>query len=1120
MKKALFSFLVLLSIAIPATTMARATADGAGTFKHPASSDFSPKLTVQLKPLGNLKSVDQSGNLLASYQTVSLALTVTGRVTDDQQQGLPGVSVVLKGTTQGTATDGDGKYSLTLPDGDGTLVFSFIGYLTEEVAVNNQNTINLTMVTDIKTLNEVVVTAVGLERSRKSIGYSVQEVQGKELVTARETNLVSALSGRIAGVQVINSGGSPGASATVRIRGNSSLLGNNSPLFVVDGIPIDNSNDLTFVSNANSGVTQSNRAIDLNPDDIDKMTVLKGPSATALYGIRASNGAIIITTKKGHPSANSKTQISYSTSLMVDEVNRRLQPTQQKFAPGINGQYRAPGAAGSDVVWGPRIDTLRYSATANPYDRNGSIVGQSDPTAIANAPVLPYDNVGNFFQKGLTFNNHLSFSGGNDRSGFFLSVGRLSQTGIVPKTNFTRTTFRLSGETLFGDKLRISGSASYINSEAHRSIAGGAASGVIRGLLSNGPTFDITNGLSNPSDNPDAYKFANGAQRNGGGGSLGFDNPYWSLNQNPHTDNVNRLLGYAQADYDLTSWLKATLRAGTDLSNENRQEVFSRGSLGFTPGVINEYAISRRDINTDFILTASKDLTSDLNLTVLVGHNFYQSERRVQFSSGNGLTIPDFYNLLAGSSFTTSKGTSNRKLVAAYADVRLSYKNWLFLDLTGRNEFTSTLPPKNNSFFYPSVNAGLVFTEAFGLKSRLLSFGKLRAAFAKVGNDASPYSLTTTYGTSSVVSSIFAGGIAFPFNNQVSLSLSDNAGNPNLKPEQTTTYELGTELKFLSDRIGLDVVYYKSISRNQILPVSVPSSTGFNSTVDNAGEITNEGLELMLNATPVEKKNFRWEVGLNFQRNVNMVTQLAPGLTNIPLIQIGTLASTRLIAGAPYGALFGSRLLTNEQGNVLIDDRESINGVKNANYGYPIRDPNLTQVGNPNPLWVAGLRNAITYRAFSLAFLWDTKYKFDIFNGTRAQIVAVGMGQETEQRGQSQVFSGVKRTEGTPNDIAVTPDRTWYSSTLNINSLYIEDGTWWRLREVTLTYQIPVKLLKKRLIQAAEIGFSGRNLLLFTQYSGADPDANARGGASNGFGIDFHNTPGTRSYGFNLKVTL
>jgi hypothetical protein len=452
--------------------------------------------------------------------------------------------------------------------------------------------------------------------------------------------------------------------------------------------------------------------------------------------------------------------------------------------------------------------------------------------------------------------------------------------------------------------------------------------------------------------------------------------------------------------------------------------------------------------------------------------------------------------------------------------VRLAYKNWLFLDLTGRNEFTSTLPAGSNSFFYPSVNAGFVFTDAFRMDNPVLTFGKIRAAVAQVGNDAYPYALTTTFNTSFVTSGIFLGGISFPFNSQTGLTLSDNAGNPNLLPEQTSTYEVGTELQFFAGKIGLDLVYYKSRSRNQILPITLPSSSGFNSTVTNAGEITNEGAELMLNATPVESKDFRWNVALNFHKNVNRVTELAPGITNIPLIAIGSLAQSHLIAGAPYGSLYGSRLLTNAQGQVLIDDTEFINGNRNANYGYPVRDPRQGIIGNPNPLWMAGLQNTLAYKSLSLSFLFDVKYKFDMFNATRAQLTAVGMSEETGERGLPKVFEGIKQNEGTANDITVNPDRAWYGSTININTLFIEDGSWLRLRELNLAWQLPLGLLNQKVVQAAELVLTGRNLLLFTDYSGADPDANSRGGASNGFGIDFHNTPGTRSYGFSLRITL
>ena len=1071
-------------------------------------------------PAGSGFTVNPVAPVLAKEEMAPKRL-VRGTVTDENNAGLPGVSILIKNTQRGTTTDQNGKYSLTLQDKDATLVFSYVGYEPRELSVlGNQTQIDVVLKASANTLSEVIVTAVGLERSRKSIGYSIQEVKGSELVSARETNIVSALSGKVAGVQVINSGGSPGAAAIIRIRGNSSLFSNNSPLFVIDGVPVDNSNDLTFVSNANSGVTQSNRAIDFNPDDIEKMSVLKGPSATALYGIRASNGAIIISTKRGKVDEPGKLNITYSTALTVDEVNRRVQPTQQKFSQGVNGQYRSPGVGGSGDVWGARLDTLRYSTQPSLFDRKGTIVGQSNPTARADAPVLPYDNVGNFFQKGITYNNHLSVSGATEKSDFYLSAGRLSQTGIVPETDYIRTTFRLTGGVAVTPRLRVSASANYINSTARRTVSGGAPSGVIRGLLSTAPSFDITNGSADPSNDLAAYQLPNGTQRSSGGGVTGFDNPYWSINNNPHSDAVNRLIGFVQADYELTDWLRLTARAGTDFSAEDRRDVFSRGSLGFTPGTVNEIALGRRDINTDIILTATKSLTPDLQLTVLAGHNFFDFNRQQQISSGIGLTIPFFYNLLSASTFNTSKSTTRRRLVAAYADVRLAYKNWLFLDLTGRNEFTSTLPPNSNSFFYPSVNAAFVFSDALKLQNNVFSFGKVRASYALVGNDAPPYSLNTPFGTSFVTSSIFAGGIQFPFNNQAGLSLSNNAGNPLLRPEQTTTYEVGTELRFFNNRIGLDAVYYNSTSRDQIIPITIPASSGFTTSVTNAGVITNRGVEILLDATPIKSKNIRWDMALNFTHNVNMVQELAPGVSSITLLSIGPLASSRLVPGAPYGALYGTKLFTDDKGNVLIDDTRQLNGVANQNYGYPIRDPNQTLLGDPNPKFIAGLRNSLTYKALTLSFLMDVKYKFDLFNGTRAQLAQTGTALETEVRGQPRIFDGVKRTEGTPNDITVNPGRNWYNSTVGINSLYMEDGTWARLRELNLTYTLPIRFIKRFGLQATEVGFTGRNLLLLTRYTGADPDANARGGASNGYGIDFHNTPGTRSYGFSLRLTL
>ncbi|MFO7257679.1 MAG: SusC/RagA family TonB-linked outer membrane protein [Bacteroidota bacterium] len=1043
-----------------------------------------------------------------------------GRVIDGATtEPLIGATVLVNGTGEGAMADVNGNFAFELRQPlPVTITISYAGYQSQQIEVYETSSELEISLESRQLLSEVVITAVGIQTERQAINYSVQTLKAAELLETREPNIVAAISGKVAGVQINNSSGQPGGSSTIRVRGSTSILGENSPLFVLDGMPIDNSNIGLAIQNENQIVNQSNRAVDLNANDIESITVLKGPTAAALYGIRAANGAVIVNTKKGF--ASDKPVVTFTTSYSVESLLRRLQPTQDKYAQGINGQYVEPGLNGSEDSWGPLLSTLTYSDVPSKWDVNGKIVSQDDPLSNG-IPVNRYNNIDKFLQQGYTTDNHLSIAGGSDRANYYFSAGRFYQEGIVPTTNFFKNSVRLGAGYQASDRLHLMASINYFNTGSdNRMLPGGAPSGVMRGLINTPLNFDNSNGRANPSEDPLAYSFEDGTQRAYPGGNRGFDNPYWSLNKNPHSDDINRFVIVQESQYGLTDWLTATLRLGTDFSNERRKGAFSKGSIAFPAGVIVDYGFSRRDINTDLYLTANRQINPNLNITVVAGHNFFDYHRFNTVTRGNNLSIPDFYNISNASSVTADQSTFRKKLVAVYGDVQLNYKNWLFVEVAGRNEWTSTLPVGRNSFFYPSINAGLVLSEALDIPLNSLSHLKLRVSFAQVGNDAAPYSLDTYYSTTTIGGAAQGQEFTFPYRGLSGFSLDNSKVNPDLKPETITAYEGGVDAWFLNDRIGIEFTWYKSESRDQILPISIPTSTGFNGYITNAGLITNQGIEAVVSAALVRRESLRWDVSLNFAKNKSEVVELAEGLSQIGLWNTNNVTAS-IIAGYPFSVFYGTRLLTDDEGNVVIDDRATIGGSPNANYGFPMVDPDQTVIGDPNPLWNLGLRNSITYKSFTLSFLFDSRYKFDIYNSAHAQMVTNGVSKITEDRYDPFVFEGVKFSDGGINDIEVIKGERWYRSTIQYPELYVEKDLWWiRLRDVNLTWNVPKAWIQRFSLEGLSITLTGRNLFLSTNYSGQDPDVNLRGGYTNGYGADFFNYPTSKSVGARLQVTF
>lgn len=1073
--------------------------------------------------------------------------TVTGKVTDDNARPLTGVKVLVKGTRTGTFTKKDGTYSINAPEGARSLVFEYVGMKAQEKAI--ADVVDATLKEDVLKLEEIVVTSIGIEQKKKGLGYAVQEVKGNELVQSREVSVVNALSSKAAGVQVVSSSGMAGAGASIQIRGASSITGTNSPLFVVDGIPIDNSeqNSAALDPNQNNtgGAGTTNRAIDLNPDDIASMTILKGPAATALYGIRAASGAIIITTKRGSALDGGKVNVSFNSSIGFDQVNQ-LPQLQTKFSQGLGGRASMPddpSPARRARSWGALLDTLRRDPNRpNLWDRGGTLIGQTGAPANATR-VTPYDNLNTFFRTGLTLNNSLSISGGTNIGTYFFSVANLNSKGIVPGNEFSRTNVRINGDYKISTDFKVTGSVAYTNSGGRRIQQGSNTSGVMLGLTRTPITFDNANGgPTSDKANQDAYQFVDGpltGNQRTYRGTAGFDNPYWVVNNIPLNDRTDRVIGAAQIDYTPAEWINIMYRVGTDLYLDKRKQFAAIGSSNYPAGQVLEDQHFQNDITSDIIVTMNREFSEDFKGSLVVGGNLFSTTYENNYARGDGLSVVGFQDLSNAATVTNFITTQRKRTAAVYADAKIEYKNWLFVGATLRNEWSTSLPVQNNSFFYPSVNLGLVFTEALGMTdNEILSFGKLRANYAVVGKDAPVYAVQTT-SARTINADGWTPGYSFPFNGIPGFSKSNTLGNPKLAPEKTTGWEVGADLRFFGGRLALDVAYFNDSRDGQIFPVSTAPSTGYQFQLLNAGLMENSGIELVLNATAVKTQDFALDFTLNFSRIRNKVVRLAPGVQSVFLAGFGNPQSAA-VAGYPLGQFFGGVWQRDASGNIVIDDQKTIDGAANPNYGYPIADPVNKPLFDPNPDWLAGFRTTITYQSLTVSALLDIRQGGYLWNGTRGALVNYGMAKETEGRGATTVFTGVKGhldangnlvSSGQRNDVQAALDENWYRGNGggfgNVVEHFMDDGSWVRLRELTVSYNLPAAWFEGSPISRVGVSFTGRNLWLSTKYNGVDPETSLNGASgssgllsNNGRGIDYFNMPNTKSFVFALSVGL
>ncbi|MEM7162990.1 MAG: SusC/RagA family TonB-linked outer membrane protein [Bacteroidota bacterium] len=1085
--------------------------------------------------------------LFFSFSAFAQSKSVSGKVTDAVDGSpLPGVTVVVDGTTNGTVTNVDGMYTLNAEPGQ-TLVFSFIGYKSSRVPVGSANSYNVGMEAGVE-LDEVVVTALGITRDRRAIGYSAQTVGGDNVLKANETNLISALSAKASGVQVNKSSGAAGASSFILIRGQNTIRGDNQPLLVIDGIPIDNSQ----VSSGNpndgrngflSSVANSNRGIDIPQEDIEDITVLKGAAATALYGSQAGNGAILITTKKGKMGYGKKgINVNVTAGVEVSEYNRMI-PLQNQWGQGLFGSYSGP-ETGSGFSWGPRLDTMEYATDMNHplapspdnFDANGNYIHDQNgflvPQGQGNGqPANAYNNIDDFFQNAVRQWYNVDLSGANEKTNYFVSMGYSDENGIVPNNTFSKWNIGFNGGHKFTDKFTVSSSIKYINSGGSRIEQGSNTSGVMLGLTRTSPTFDNSNGLGeDAADDESAYVFPDGTQRKYRYGNTGYDNPFWTVNRNPLEDDVNRIIGKLEFDYKFSDAISAKYRVGLDNYSDYRNQFFAIGSRTATAGRVTENNILSNQFNEDLMLFINKDISENIGLNVTLGHNRRSDELTRVYIQGDGLTIPNFYDLSNASALQTINVDQLERNQALYGMAEVSFNDYLYLTLTGRNEWSTSLPTDNNSFFYPSAGIGFVFSDALDLSNKTFTFGKLRFTYAKVGLGSPFLYATDNYFTSAFHQDGWTNGLTFPFNGVSSFEQSATLGDANLEPEDNTELELGLDLRFLNNRLGIDFTYYNKESNGLIFPVPLAATSGYDFLITNAGSMTNNGIEITAFGNPVRTKTgFNWDINVNFTRNVNEVTQLANGVDNV-LLGGFTGANIRAEVGQPYGSIFGFGFYRDASGAVVIGDD-----------GFPVLDPEERSFGNAQPDWTMGISNGFSYKGFTLSALVDIRQGGEMWNGTKGALYFWGTHGDTDVRGTSKVFEGNLATydgagnivldgNGVPvtsgsNSQSVVLDEGWLALG-NGNGFFgdntedfVEDISWVRLREVSLNYNLPTKMIEKTPFTGINIGISGRNLALSTDYTGIDPETSLSG-SRNEQGMDYFNMPNTKGYTFTVRLSL
>jgi TonB-linked SusC/RagA family outer membrane protein len=1013
--------------------------------------------------------------------------TISGVVSDGSGLPLPGATVLIKGTTSGTSSDFDGNYSIQAAQGS-TLVFSFVGYTTKEMAVGASNSINVTLQEDAQALEEVVVTALGIKREEKALGYSVQSIKGEGLTEARESNISNALSGKVAGVQVTGTSGSVGASSRIVLRGNSSITGNNEPLYVVDGVPIDNRS----FGNAGSGggVDLPNGAADINPDDIESISVLKGPNAAALYGLRAGNGVIVITTKKGTKGkafgVSINTNVTFSNPLLLPDYQNSYGQGGSNYFEFVDGAGGGVGD-GVDESWGPPLDVgLEFIQWNSQLNGGQPLPWRSYP-----------DNVRDFLDTGVNISNNVSLTTDKIR----LSIGNSSEQGMVPFTELNKTTLGFNGELNLGERFTATVSANYFNIDSDNlPISGYNNENPFQQFIWSARQVNFSE-LRNWRDFPLANEgtAAEGTPLNWNHNFQ--NNPYWVLETNTNTLEKDRLVGNVNLAYEVNDWLNLSATVGTDFYNQFETSRQAKGSNNASDG--SYYEVMRRfeEVNASFLASMNTNLGEDFAISLNLGAN--QMTRKYNATSGflPALELPNLYNLsnlLTGSTAVLSNAERGQEIHSVYGYGQIAYKNFFFVDFTARNDWASILPIDNNSFFYPSVSASLVLTDALNIKGDGLNFLKIRGGWSQVGSTGalSEYRLKPVF-------SLGNNG----FGNQASIP--NTQWNPNLKAETVTGIEFGLDAKFFQNRLRLSATYYDQQSEDLLVPIGVDASTGFTSVWDNIADMSNKGYEIQLGGSLVRTDDFSFDIDLNFAANENEVVSLG----GLDAYVLGGQWGVRLEAqpGQPYGVIVGR------------DFQRDTNGAVVYNNGLPVIDQAYKVLGDIAPDWTGGASFSIRYKNFNFSTLVDAKIGGDVHSMTYSWGRYAGTLEETLIGRETGVVGNGVMSDGSggfvTNNVVVPANvfnQASYSNSVESSAIF--DASYVKLRQMTLGYTLPSRLLKNTALDAVKFSIVGRNLaILYKKTPHIDPETGFSS-ANGEQGQEFGQYPSARNIGFNINL--
>ncbi len=1032
-------------------------------------------VTLLALPIHLLAQMVTTSATLRVPTATSVEQTISGQVIDlATNEPLPGVNILAKGTTTGTVTDIDGNYRITVDDAITTLVFSSIGYTTEEVAINGRTTIDLSLAPDIQSLSEVVVTAFGIEREKKALSYAVQEVDGEKLAAVGNTNLENSLQGKVAGVTVRQTSGAPGSGTRINIRGSRSFRGNNEPLYVVDGLPIASGGD--------------SRSIDINPSDIKSINVLKGPTAAALYGLRASNGVVIIETKNGEGTPGGTPTVTLESNYSAERLSM-FPDTQTTYGQGENGEFNVF----SPFSWGPRIDTL------GTYTNQ---LGEPEQAAV-------YDNDKELFRTGGILNTNLTVSNAFAQGNYAVSLGYTDQEGILPNSGMQRINTKFAGSYHLSNQLTVGTSINYTNN-----IVEQVGDVPWWATFSVPPTYNLR---GKPTHEP-----GNRFQQINFRGQ--HDNLYWALENNYADTRTSRTFGNINFDYNPFDWLSVNYRVGLDEFTTDRKAVEELGSqAGRTDppsgGTINNRIEHHRQINSNLNLRASKTIGEEFDIELMVGNELYDIRRNQVVSNGTDIIVGGFHNVSNTAVQTTSEELNRRRVVGFFGDLSLSWRNSVFLNATGRNDIVSNMPRENRSFFYPSLGTSVVFTEFFSIPERILTFGKVRASVAEVGQAGPIYATEVVFEPGTAT-----GGFVFPYEGLNAFTLGNQLNAADLRPENTRTFEAGINLRFLNDRIGVDYTYYNTVSEGQIYAVPIARSTGFASELRNAGEMNVRGHEIALNATPVATPTVRWDLITNFTTYTNTVVSLAEGIEQLELGGSRVTAVARV--GEEFPAILGDGYARDPAtGQVVVDSRATLpNGRDNRFYGMPLRSTEEIILGNALPDFEIGFINTVSIKNFTFYAQLDWRRGGKVFSGYNRLGKLYGVLSETENREGDYVFPGQKGfydedgnvvVEGN-NDIVIQPGFDFYRRNQDrIEESSVYDATYVRLRELRLTYDFPAAWLGDSFIDRVSFYLIGRNLWVNAALPHFDPEM-----FSNNAVEEYTTYPQTKSYGGGFRVTF